>query len=76
LIPLTDNVKGNGLSNFDNAFTTDVAYSNIVVPKFYDRLKEMQSAIATIEAGRPVKEYFGINAKPVFDSVNKKMKDI
>lgn len=76
VIPMTDNIKGNGFSSFNNTFTTDVAYSNNVVPKFYDRLREMESAIATAKAGRPVKGYKGLNAKPVFDKINNEMKDI
>jgi hypothetical protein len=73
LIPLTDNIKGNALEYAMTRFTTDVAYSNNVVPKFYDRLREIESAIATAKLGRPVKGYEGLYAKDVFTETNEAM---
>ncbi len=74
LIPATDNIEGNALEYLVSSFTSDIAYSNNVVPKFYDRLNEMESALATIKAGRPVKGYKGLNSKPTFDLVSENMK--
>lgn len=75
-VPATDSIKGNALEHVMKSFTTDVAYSNNVVPKFYDRKREMESAIATAKAGKPVKGYKGLNAKPVFDKASEIMSEL
>jgi hypothetical protein len=56
LIPMTDDVKGNGLDYIKRTFTTDVAYSNDVVRKFYDRYDSIKKIESTVKAGRRPKD--------------------
>ncbi len=63
-IPMTDDIKGNALGYVKQAFTTDVAYSNNDVRKFYDRLDSMKSIVATAKFGR---EFKGINEMKAYE---------
>lgn len=75
-IPMTDDVKGNGFEFAIRSFTTDVAYSNNVVPKFYDRLKSMESVIDTVKFGRMPKNPKQVAAYPMYKETNEAIKEL
>ena len=55
IIPATDDTEGNALEFMQRSFTTDVAYSNNVVNKFYERYDEMKKSLDTLKFGRESK---------------------
>ncbi len=76
LIPATDNIKGNTFENFTSSFTSDVAYSNNVVSKFYDRYRSMQSAISTLKFGRDTKNAEEALLNDTFKNTSDAMKEL
>lgn len=70
LIPMTDDVKGNGLDYAKRTFSTDVAYSNDVVNKFYDRYDDIKKIESTAKAGRQPKNPEMIVARDLYSTAH------